>query len=180
MESFEDLLRARLAAPIKDKTGRVIINQDTQEAMTAMEAMVMSVVNNAMKGDIASIAFIRNFSKQPDQNSQLQQQQMEAKLKAAIDSLTKQLQGERLYDGQDSEIAMLAETQLLVDKLTEQMHQADFEPTITEYRRDGSTQTIINPLTKLRDDQQDRFRAQLDKLRKDALNRILNKRNMKL
>lgn len=179
MESFEDLLRARLAAPIKDKTGRVIINQDTREAMTAMEAMVMSVVNNAMKGDIASIAFIRNFSKQPDQNSQLQQQ-MEAKLKTVIDSITKQLQGERLYDGQDSEIAMLAETQMLVDKLTEQMHQADYEPTITEYRRDGSTQTVINPLTKLRDEQQDRFRAQLDKLRKDALNRILNKRNMKL
>lgn len=177
MENFEELLRARLAAPIKDKTGRVIINQDTQQAMSAIEAMVMSVVNNAMKGDIASIAFIRNFTKQPDVNDQIKTAE---KLQAIVASLTKQLQGEKLYDGQDSEIAMLAETQLLVDKLTEQMHQADFEPTITEYRRDGSTQTIINPLTKLRDDQQDRFRSQLDKIRKDALNRILNKRNMKL
>ena len=177
MESFEDLLRARLAAPIKDKTGRVIINQDTQQAMTAMEAMVMSVVNNAMKGDIASIAFIRNFTKQPDATDQLKAQE---DLKAITESLKHQLQGEKLSDGQDAEIAMLAETQLLINKLTEQMHQADYEPTITEYRRDGSTQTIINPLTKLRDEQQDRFRAQLDKLRKDALNRILNKRNMKL
>ena len=178
MESFEDLLRARLAAPIKDKTGRVIVNQDTQQAMTAMEAMVMSVVNNAMKGDIASIAFIRNFTKQPDGAGM--EEQTDNQLQTIIDALKQQLQGEKLYDGQDAEIAMLAETQLLVDKLTHQMHQSDYEPTITEYRRDGSTQTIINPLTKLRDDQQDRFRAQLDKLRKDALNRILNKRNMKL
>lgn len=180
MESFEDLLRARLAAPIKDKTGRVLINQDTQQAMTAMEAMVMSVVNNAMKGDIASIAFIRNFTKQPDGIGSAWERQTDTQLQSIINSLKHQLEGEKLYDGQDAEIAMLAETQLLVDKLTHQMHQADYEPTITEYRRDGSTQTIINPLTKLRDEQQDRFRAQLDKLRKDALNRILNKRNMKL
>lgn len=177
MESFEDLLRARLSAPIKDKTGRTIVNQDTGNAMNAMEAMVMSVVNNAMKGDIASIAFIRNFTKQPDSNDQMKTVE---KIQTITEALKKQLQGEKLYDGQDAEIAMLAETQLLVDKLTEQMHQADFEPTITEYRRDGSTQTIINPLTKMRDEQQDRFRAQLDKLRKDALTRILNKRSMKL
>ena len=74
MQSFEDLLKARLADPVKDKTGRAIVNNDGT-LMTPMEAMVMSVVNSAMKGDIASIAFIRNMTKATDPEAESEHRQ---------------------------------------------------------------------------------------------------------
>ena len=180
MQNFEELLKARLEQPIKDKQGNLIVNQETQSYMTALEAMVMSVVNNAMKGDIASIAFIRNITHTP---SQADNDRMELIRKQAAErqrSLTTQLKSEGLYDGQDTEIEQVANIASLVEILTDQMCQADFHPTITEYRRDGSTQTTVNPLVTRRDQQQQRFQQQLDKLRQDAMRRAINKRNMKL
>lgn len=172
MQNFEELLRARLAQPIKDKQGNLIVNQDTQSPMTALDAMVMSVVNNAMKGDIASIAFIRNMTHSPDAEAdRCRQEEMQNRTTAIKDNLLKQLQAQQLYDGQDIELEQVAATALLVEQLTEQMRQSDFQPTVTEYRRDGSTQAIINPLVTLRDQQQQRFQQQLDKLRQDAINR---------
>lgn len=176
MQDFNELLRARLAAPIKDKQGNEIVNKETGEHLTALEAMVMSVVNNAMKGDIASIAFIQNITKVVDAAADESHKKEAEKAKLeAVAKITTQLKAEGLYDGQDQEIELLADTFLLAQQLTSQMQRAEFTATRDEFRRDGSTQVVVNPLIKLRDDQQDRFRAQMERLRTDAKKRSIAK-----
>jgi hypothetical protein len=178
MQDFNELLRSRLEAPVKDKMGNAIVNQETGEHFTALEAMVMSVVNNAMKGDIASIAFIRNITKTTDvEADEARAREMGEYMKEVVGRLRKQLQSEGLYDGQDQEIEMLAETVILTEQLTAQMHSADFSATRDEFRRDGSTQVIVNPIIKLRDEQQNRFRAELERIRNEASRRKYQKKH---
>ena len=57
--SFEEILQRALdkPVPVKGKEG---------VTLSAMEAMVNALMNNAMKGDIASIAFINNMTKVHD------------------------------------------------------------------------------------------------------------------
>ena len=172
MTDFNTLLRKRLSAPIKDKQGNLIVNSETGEHMTALEAMVMSVVNNAMKGDIGSIAFIRNITRNDDPDDGKEYRDMMRERYDKIRSkIIAQLDGEGLYDGQDVEIDLLVETVVILEQISEQMQAADFATTITEYTRDGNTKTIVNPLISLRNQQQDRFRQQIDKLRADAKER---------
>lgn len=176
--TFEELLTQKINEPIRDKQGNYIVNRETGQQMNALEAMVMSVVNNAMKGDIASIAFIRNIQRQASGDQQEQhRQRTEEHLVELRDRLTNQLKNEGLYDGQDAEIAMLAETAYLTEQLNAVMHAEDFTPTTTEYDSKGATRTLVNPVIKLRDDQQNRFSEALDKLRQDALKRKINSKN---
>jgi hypothetical protein len=149
--------------------------------MTALDAMVMSVVNNAMKGDIASIAFIRNVTKNDNtgEDEELVRKRQE-KSEKMRQQLKKQLDDEGFYDGQDFEIGMLADTAILIEELNEQMRSPDFSPTISEYTSTGNTKTVINPILTMRDQQQDKFRQQIDKIRKDAKERINAKKLKKM
>lgn len=178
-EDFNTLLRQRLVAPVKDKQGNLLMNQDTGSYMTALDAMVMSVVNNAMKGDIASIAFIRNITNSghtsDDDEIVRQRKDMSENMRK---QLTEQLKNEGFYDGQDFEIGMLADTAILIEELNQQIRRPDFSATISEYTSIGNTKTVVNPILTMRDQQQDKFRQQIDKIRKDARERI-NAMNLK-
>lgn len=178
---FNTLLRQRLAAPVKDKQGNILLNQDTGSYMTALDAMVMSVVNNAMKGDIGSIAFIRNITRneQSVEDEEFARKREERTEKMRL-QLKKQLDDEGFYDGQDFEISMLADTAILIEELNEQMQSPDFSPTISEYTSTGNTKTVINPILTMRDQQQDKFRQQIDKIRKDAKERITARKLKKI
>lgn len=179
MKTLDELLRERLQQPVRDKQGNIITNKDTGQDMTAEEAMVMAIVNEAMKGSVQHFAFIRNITavrNSTADESYRNRQQM--RVCHIADRLREQLTAEHLYDGQDTEITNLAETQYLVELLSEQLHAQDFQCTTTEYRANGSTQTVVNPLIALLDAQKERFSKQLDKLRDDALQRNLNKKRM--
>lgn len=178
-EDFNTILRKRLSAPVRDKQGNVLLNQETNSYMTALDAMVMSVVNNAMKGDIASIAFIRNVTKNDSQQEDEELvRQREEQCKRMRLQLTEQLKNEGFYDGQDFEIGMLADTAILIEELNQQIRRPDFSATISEYTSIGNTKTVVNPILIMRDQQQDKFRQQIDKIRKDARERI-NAMNLK-
>lgn len=136
----------------------------------------MSIVNSAMKGDLAAVSLIRNLTQSwTEEQDRYARERSAVKMETYIQDLTRQLEAEGLYDGQRQEISMLAATRLLVEYLTEQMSGAGFQPVITVYGKTGVT-TVPHPLIKMRDEQQDRFRQQLDKLRSDALKRTQMKR----
>ena len=59
MQKFDEILKRELSKPVALKNG----NGATIEPM---EAMVKSILNNAMKGDLASISFIRMMTKDAD------------------------------------------------------------------------------------------------------------------
>ena len=111
MKSFDEILKEKLQTqvPVKGKEGKMI---------DPTEAMVNALMANAMKGDIASIAFIRNMTQETDPEKQKKaiEQHKETGIRFA-EELVRQLSNEGAYDGQDLEIAMLAETAVMVDEL---------------------------------------------------------------
>lgn len=170
MSTFDEILKEKLQqkVPVKGKEGVTI---------DPMEAMVNALMANAMKGDIASIAFIRNMTRTVDHEEEL------AALTAHTDivkriavELKDQLEAEGAYDGQNVEVAMLAETAALVDKLSSQMASPDFQEVITDPRTGKQT---VSPLIALRDGQRELFDKQLAKLRREALNRKMTKQHFK-
>ena len=160
MATFEEILKEKLNKTVTAKNGQEI---------TPMEAMVNAVMNNAMKGDIASITFIQNLTRVIDTEE-------EEKNKGAIqlrhdlkfEELKDQLKSQGLYDGQDAELNMLVDKYLFVKDLDYQIMRVDFQPVITDPKTGKQT---VSPLIQLRDTQRELFDKQLAKMRNDAISR---------
>ena len=169
MQSFDELLRAELAKPAQMKSGGTI---------QPMEAMVKSVVNNAMKGDLAAIAFIRNMTKDadPEAERRAREQHQERVEKVACDIATT-LGNEKLFDGQTIDIREVAEIKVFVEELTQMMTAPDFQAVTTDMKTGHQT---VSPLIALRDKQRDLFQQQLEKLRQEAMQRIITRKQLKL
>ena len=93
------------------------------------------------------------------------------------DRLKHQLMEENAWDGQQTELEMLADTAILVEKLSRQMASPDFQEVITDPRTGKQT---VSPLIALRDSQRELFDKQLAKLRREAINRMMVRKNLKL
>ena len=177
MENFDELLRQELARPAtynaKDEFGKVVKKQ-----IAPMEAMVKSVVNNAMKGDLASIAFIQNMTKDSDPaKEQEARQRHRERVDVIADQLTTQLKGEKVYDGQDAEIRDVAEIKAFVDELTDMMSTPDFQKVSTDMKTGKQT---VSPVIAMRDKQRELWQAQLARLRQEAMQRIITRKQLKL
>lgn len=169
MQSFDELLKAELAKPATMKSGGTI---------APMEAMVKSVVNNAMKGDLASIAFIQNMTKDSDPEKEKEaRQQHSERVDAVVKQLTAQLEGEKAYDGQDLEIRDVAEIKVFAEELTQMMAAPDFQAVSTDMKTGKQT---VSPVIALRDKQRELWQQQLAKLRQEALQRIITRKNLKI
>ena len=169
--TFDEILKEKLQTqvPVKGKEGVKI---------DPMEAMVNALMANAMKGDIASISFIRNMTNVSDPMVSKEAEDRYTKYVADVaDRLKHQLMDEKAWDGQQTEVEMLADTAILVEKLSRLMASPDFQEVITDPRTGKQT---VSPLIALRDSQRELFDKQLAKLRREAINRIMMRKNMKL
>lgn len=171
MQSFTEILKRELGKPVQLKNGN-------GATIDPMEAMVKSVLTNAMKGDLASIAFIHNMTKDsdPEREKETQQKHRE-RVDAIAEQLTKQLKGEKAYDGQDVEIREVAEIKAFVEELTEMMEAPDFQKVSTDMKTGHQT---ISPIIALRDKQRELFQAQLAKLRQESMQRIIIRKQLKI
>lgn len=177
MKSFDEILKAKLADPVRNKQGNVLRNE-RGEIMTAQEAMVMSIVNNAMKGDIAAISIVRNITREARQDSK-GDSRTEA-VEQFAEGIKQRLHGENLYDGQDDDIRLLAETRYMVDVLSRQTMAPDFEPVVVEYSRDGAVKSKPNPIIEMRDTQEQKYKADLETLRQKAQARKKEKSSLNI
>jgi hypothetical protein len=169
MQSFDKLLREELARPATMKGGGTI---------KPMEAMVKSVVNNAMKGDLASIAFIRNMTKEADPESERQAREHHKALVDDVqDEIVRKLDGEGLFDGQYTEVRMVAEIKVFTDELTQMMTAPDFQAVSTDMKTGHQT---VSPIIALRDKQRDLFQQQLAKLRQEAMQRKITRKQLSI
>jgi len=170
MANFQEVLQAELAKPIplKNKEGQFI---------DATEQMVKAVMKNAMEGDLQSIAFINAMTRDIDPEKEKEMRAgYEAKLKTVINQLTEQLKKESAYDGQDLEIKMVAEIQLMVEKLTDIINAPDFQAMTTDPRTGKQS---VSPVIQMRDKQRETFQTQLDKLRQNAMQRAIMKKQLR-
>ena len=175
MQSFDELLQQELTKPMELKQNGVKVGQ-----ITPLEAMVKSIVTKAGKGDIAAINVVRNMTRKPTQDDADETARREAAVNAYEQQLTAQFKGEKVYDGQDNELRMLAASRYMVDVLARRIQQADFEPLITEYTQSGGTKQSRNPIIDMHKEAKKQFDADLSRLRQEAIQRIITRRNMKL
>ena len=82
-KSFVDILN--------EKMQEVITSKDAKKTYLPMEAMVMAVMNNAMKGDISAILFIRGLTEKHTDDSPEYEAQQQQLLKNTIDELKDEL-----------------------------------------------------------------------------------------
>lgn len=171
MQKFDEILKRELEKPI-------VLKNANGATIEPMEAMVKSILNNAMKGDLASISFIRMMTKDNDPDKAKEASERHKKrLQEITDNLVKQLKDEHAYDGQDTEIMMVAETALLVEKLNDLMAAPDFQVITTDIKTGHQT---VSPIIALRDKQRETFQQLLAKLREDAMRRIITRKNMRI
>jgi hypothetical protein len=182
MQSFDELLQAELSKPMtlwqpdptdpkkKVKAGEIL----------PMEAMVKALVTKAGKGDIPSINTIRNMTRKPTKDDENETECRQKQVDEYQKQLTEQFKNEKIYDGQDQELRLLAESRYMVDVLARRMQQADFEPLVTEYTQNGGTKQTRNPIIDMHKEAKKQFDDDLSRLRLEARQRIIIRKNMKL
>lgn len=169
MKTFQEILSEELSKPVPVK--------GTTAQIYPMEAMARAVLSNAVKGDLASIAFISTMTRGSNPEAERTHSEKMQKYRADFAaSLQNQLENEGIWDGQQAELDMLADTAVLIEQLTEQMQSSDFQAILTDPKNGHQT---VSPLIALRDKQRDIFQQQLDKLRRDAQNRQLIRRQLR-
>lgn len=162
MENFRDLLLQELQKPELLQNGKT---------MDPMAVIVRSVKVNAMKGDLASIAFIDMMTRNADPGEQARQREEHStRVRELQAQLTEQLKGEGAYDGQDLEIAQVAEIAETLERLNSMISAPGFQMVVTDFKSGRQT---ISPAIALRDKQREQFQKELQKLRDDATGRAL-------
>lgn len=165
MENFRDLLREECEKPVVLPSGGV---------MSPIQIMVKSVKNNAMKGDLASIAFIDAMMRDIDQEKTQQKREAHAqRVQEKSQRLVEQLKNEGAYDGQDTEIAQVAEIAETLDRLNEIMADPEFQMVTTDFKSGRQTISLV---IALRDKQRELFQKEMQKLRDDAAFRALRRK----
>lgn len=179
--TLEEALIAELNKDVKLKGGGTAIDPDTGQPLKVTQAIAMSVTQLAMKGEISSVSFIRNLTRQSDPEATAQRkQQAEALLRETTDRLRRELEADGLWCGQDVELEQLAQNHVIIDRLNQLMQADDYEDIITELKKDGTVSTHINPLIAIRDRAQKQFLQDWKQLRLEALQRIaLQRQNAK-
>ena len=64
--TLEEAFAHELAKDVKLKGGGTAIDPDTGQPLKPAKAIAMSIMQQALKGDIAAVSFIRNFLRQND------------------------------------------------------------------------------------------------------------------
>lgn len=174
-ESFDELLQEELSRPIELKQNGHVVAR-----ITPLAAMVKSLVTKAGKGDMAAISVISNFTRPTTEADKDRERLRREQTDKFYESLKRQFERENLYDGQDEELRILAETRYMLDLLSQRTQTADFEPLVTEYTPQGGTRTTKNPLIDMQKEVKKQFETDLARLRKEAMQRVITRKQLKL
>lgn len=165
MDNLKDILREECEKPVQFPSGVVL---------SPIQVMVRSVKNNAMKGDLASIAFIDMMTRNADPVEEARQREEHSvRVRELQAQLTEQLKGEGAYDGQDLEIAQVAEIAETLERLNSMISAPGFQMVITDFKSGRQT---ISPAIALRDKYRELFQKEMQKLRDDAAFRALRRK----
>ena len=153
-KTFEDILREKMRTPVALK------NQPGATVMP-LEAMAMSVMNNAMKGDIPSIAFINNLTKQREDDTPEHRSAQEKLFRDKCAALQRELEDEELWLGQQTELEQLARQALAIDRVGALMEQQGHRDVEEKTLRDGSQQIQLSTVDRIYLDLCKQFRQDL-------------------
>ncbi len=170
--TFEEILREKMAVPvsIKGKDATVL----------PMEAMVLSVMNDAMRGNIAAILFIRSLTERntgTDEDYLKQRRQM---LADTIAELHHELQADGLdIDPKAAELQLIARQLLTLRTIAETMDTPTHRPVTITPQKDGSDRTELSPTNRIFNDLYRQWRKDWQELRQQIVQRQMQRKMLR-
>lgn len=179
MKTLDELLEERLSVAVRNKAGDVLTNEQGG-VIYPMEAMVMSVVQNAMHGDLSSLSFIHNVMKKQADDPEYRRRQR-AMLEQNVSDIKAQLRADGIYDEtMDFQIERLAGTLLAIQRMEEKMMEPGHEDVSEEMNRVGQVSAKVSAIDQVRQKALKQFDADLAQLRNTAMQRaVIRKTNRK-
>lgn len=175
--TLEEAFAHELAKDVKLKGGGTAIDPDTGQPLKPAKAIAMSIMQQALKGDIAAVSFIRNFMRQTDpQEAEQRKREAADKLAATTQTLRAELERDNLWTGQVVELEQLAQDHCVIDRLNQQMQADDYQDILTEMKKDGTMTVRTHPLLDIRNKLQKQWQADWQAHRQEAFRRIQMKR----
>lgn len=171
-KTFEEILREKMAVPvsIKGKDATVL----------PMEAMVLSVMNDAMRGNIAAILFIRSLTERNTGTDEDFIRQRQAILTQTIAELHRELQADGLEIGIDSaELQLIARQLLTLRTIAETMDTPTHRPVTVTPQKDGSDRAELSHTNRIFNDLYKAWRKDWQELRQQLVTRQMQRKIMK-
>ena len=169
-KTFETILREKMDVPV------VVKGKDA--TVLPMEAMVLSVMNLGMKGDIAAVQFIRAITEQHDTDDDIRQREQAAHKLADTES---ELLAELHADGLDvpqnmAELELIARQLVTLRRIADIMDGPAHRDVIITPQRNGSERTELSATNRIFNDLYKQWKADWQALRQSLVNRQMQKR----
>ncbi len=143
MKTFEEIL--------KEKMTETVAVKGTTERVLPMEAMVMSVMNAAMKGDIGAILFIRSLTEQRESgNAEEQKKVLADTIQELRDALP--LNGIKPPRCNDLELEFLARNLITLRRVADSMTAKGHKDIQVTPQRDGSEKQELSTTNRIYND----------------------------
>lgn len=143
-KTFEEILREKMQQPVTVKGKDVSI--------MPTEAMVMSVMNNAMKGEIGAILFIRALTETGGGTNLENQQEQECILKHTIEELRTELKECSVTIGTNAELELLARQLIVLRRVASLTVDPNHKDVQVTPQRDGTDKCELSTTNKIFND----------------------------
>ena len=173
-KTFETILREKMAVP-------VAVKGKENATVLPMEAMVLSVMNKAISGDIAALQFVRAITEQHDTDDDIRQREQAAHKLADTES---ELLAELHADGLDvpqnmAELELIARQLVTLRRIADIMDGPAHRDVIITPQRNGSERTELSATNRIFNDLYKQWKADWQALRQSLVNRQMQKRMLK-
>lgn len=174
MQTFEELLQAEMETPI------TVTDKKTQQTheMMPLRAMVIAVKNNAMKGDIGAIQFVRNLMGTQREETEEQAAERTRLRQQAEHDITEEFKAEGLTLA-PTDAEMLASQLLTIRRLAALMEHPDHQDTEERPQRDGTRQVQLSQLNRIYADTVKQYRADRQQLKADARSAAIMRKQLR-
>ena len=173
-KTFETILREKMAVPVN-------VKGKENATVLPMEAMVLSVMNKAISGDIAALQFVRAITEQHDTDDDIRQREQAAHKLADTES---ELLAELHADGLDvpqnmAELELIARQLVTLRRIADIMDGPAHRDVIITPQRNGSERTELSATNRIFNDLYKQWKADWQALRQSLVNRQMQKRMLK-
>lgn len=175
MQTFEEILKDKM-----EKTQISVSQADgTKAVVNPMEAMVLNVMNKAIKDrDLGAINFIRNLMGTQREETEEQAAERERLRHEAEHDITEEFKAEGLTLA-PTDAEMLASQLLTIRRLAALMEHPDHQDTEERPQRDGSRQVQLSQLNRIYQDTVKQYRADRQQLKADARSAAIMRKQLR-
>ena len=170
-QSFEEILREKMSQPVTVK-GR-------DQQIMPMEAMVLSVMNDAMKGSIQAIAFIRSITEGKATDSEAEREERAKRLNEEVARLQEELKAAQLPIEETEELRLLAVEGITLRRIASQLLSDSHTDIVSRPATGGADKQELNITNRLYTDLRKQWTAAWQQYRQGLFNREIQRKAMK-